>query len=436
MALAVVAFFVAIGFGIIGPAIPLLAAHFGVSDAVAGTAISMFAMFRFLSAIGCGRVVRVLGERTVLTAGLLLHAVTSILAGLAPSFDLLIAMRAIGGIGSAGFTVSSIALLIRIVPANRRGMAMSTYQGGFILGFIAGPALGGLLTQVSPRLPLIAYGAFLLIAAVVGRTMLRGSRVPAAGADGRALAIEPAARAGMNGGQRRGQLGTALRSPAYRAALLANLGSGWVFYGMRTALLPLYVSERLGRSAAFTGMALLVSAAAQAICLRRAGPISDRWGRRPALLLGTAVAALSVAAFTLPISSTVFLLPMVAFGAGGALVSTAPAALVADVSRGHNERIIALFTMMSDLGAVVGPLVSGWLADRYSFSAAFWVAVAVLSVGFGMTLAIPRAVGGPARASTAEPQSVGEGSDAGQTTVVRGRGGGVTSSSVPGHPDS
>ncbi|HMH93935.1 MAG TPA: hypothetical protein VK586_23000 [Streptosporangiaceae bacterium] len=73
------------GFGVIGPAIPLLAAHYGVSAALAGLAISAFAAFRFLSALAGGR---------------LLQAVTSILAGLAPTFPLLIAFRSIGGIGT------------------------------------------------------------------------------------------------------------------------------------------------------------------------------------------------------------------------------------------------------------------------------------------------------------------------------------------------
>src|ERR1700761_2418102 len=114
MVLSVIAFLVAVGFGIIGPAIPLLANQFGVSDALAATAISAFALFRFVSALGAGRVVRSLGERPVLTAGLLLQAVTSIAAGLAPNFDLLIAMRAVGGIGSAAFTIASIAMVLRV----------------------------------------------------------------------------------------------------------------------------------------------------------------------------------------------------------------------------------------------------------------------------------------------------------------------------------
>jgi MFS family permease len=422
LVLAVVAFLVAVGFGIIGPAIPLLAQHFGVSDALAATAISAFALFRFLSAIGAGRVTRSLGERPVLTGGLLLQAVTSIAAGLAPNFDLLIAMRAVGGIGSAAFTIASIAMVLRVSPEDKRGAAMSVYQGGFILGSIAGPAIGGLLTEISPRLPLIAYGICLVAGAAISQRMLQGGRPPAAvvgpvaGPESAAPVPPVADDAGGNGQRAPGQLARALRNPGYRAALLANLGAGWVFYGMRTALLPLYVSDRLGQPAAFTGLALLISAAAQAVCLRWAGTAADKWGRRPPMLLGTAVAAVSVAAFTLPINAGLFLLPMITFGVAGGLVSTIPAVLVGDVSTGRNERIIALFSMVSDLGAIVGPLVMGWLADTYSFGAAFWAATVILAAGFAASLRIPRAT----PAATGKLALAGEPVLVEQATLVEG----------------
>jgi MFS family permease len=427
LVVAAASFLVAIGFGVIGPAIPLLAAHFGVSAALAGLAISAFAAFRFLSALAGGRLVRAVGERAVMTGGLLLQAVTSILAGLAPTFPLLIAFRSIGGIGSAAFTVSSIALVIRIAPEQQRGRAMGIYQGGFILGSIAGPGLGGLLAEISLRLPLVVYGIFLLLAAIVSATMLRTPALPrrdraraeSARAEsvaeavlaepaipGEALADAALADAALDDPARgdpvpgrptgtaaagsAGPLRTALRSRAYLAALLANLGVGWVFYGMRSALLPLYINRHLGQSAGWTGLAFLLSALVQALALLRAGRICDTWGRKPALLLGAGVSILSVAAFTLPISPGVFLLPLLTLGVGGALLATAPGALVGDVAVGRSETIIALFAMVSDFGGIAGPLISGWLTDAVSYSAAFWLACAILASGFVMTLTIGR----------------------------------------------
>ena len=98
--LAVVAFVVALGFGIVAPAIPLYARSFGVGTTAVGLAVSAFAFFRFVSAFGGGSLVERFGERTVLSAGLAIVAVTTGLAGLAASFPLFLALRAAGGVPS------------------------------------------------------------------------------------------------------------------------------------------------------------------------------------------------------------------------------------------------------------------------------------------------------------------------------------------------
>src|SRR4051794_20054684 len=132
--LAMISLFVSIGFGIIGPAIPLLAKQFGVGAWEASLAISAFALFRFISAMGTGTLIDKLGERRVLVAGLLIQASTSVLAGLAPTFELLLTFRAIGGFGGAAFSISSIALLLRIAPGGKRGRAGGGYHGGGAMG--------------------------------------------------------------------------------------------------------------------------------------------------------------------------------------------------------------------------------------------------------------------------------------------------------------
>src|SRR6476660_3951669 len=81
--LAVMSVIVALGFGIVAPAIPLLADYFGVGHTVAGLAISGFALARFASAFANARMVEILGERPVLIFGLFLQAVMMVLAGFA-----------------------------------------------------------------------------------------------------------------------------------------------------------------------------------------------------------------------------------------------------------------------------------------------------------------------------------------------------------------
>ncbi len=379
--LAVVAFAVALGFGIVAPAIPLFARDFGVGTTAVGLAVSAFAFFRFVSAFSGGTLVERFGERTVLATGLVVVAVTTGLAGLAGSFPVFLALRAIGGIGSAMFTVSALALLLRVAPPTHRGRAAATYQGGFILGGIAGPAFGGVLTELSPRLPFLLYAGTLLVAGAVTLVLLR----PPAGAPG----VEAA---GASTDLDRGPvpLGAALRSRLYIAALVANLGIGWVLFGVRNSLVPLYVTEELGRGAAWAGAGLLAGSAAQALGLLRSGRLADTWGRRPALVLGSALGTAAMALLVLPPVTWVFLLSMAVYGLAASLLASVPAALVGDVSPARGGRVVAVFQMSADLGAIVGPLAAGWLTDVASYQVAFAVSTAVVAASLATALTLPR----------------------------------------------
>jgi MFS family permease len=381
--LSVVAFVVALGFGIVAPAIPLFARSFGVGTTAVGLAISAFAFFRFVSAFGGGSLVERLGERVVLTLGLVTVAVTTGAAGLAGSFPLFLGLRAAGGVGSAMFTVAALSLLLRVAPPSHRGRAAATYQGGFILGGIAGPAAGGLLAELSPRLPFLLYAGFLLVAGGVSLLFLR-SPAQAAPAPVPESDREPL------------PLRAAFRSRVYLAALVVNLGVGWMLFGVRNSLVPLYVTEELGRTVTWAGLGLLAGSLAQAVGLLRSGRLADAWGRRPALVLGTALATAATAVLTLPPATGAFLLSMAVFGLAASLLSSVPAALVGDVSPARGGRVVAVFQMSADLGGIVGPLAAGWLTDVAGFQAAFGVTTAVLGLGLVAALALPRSAGVPA----------------------------------------
>jgi MFS family permease len=391
--LAVIAFVVALGFGIVAPAIPIFARAFGVGTTAVGLAVSAFAFFRFVSAFSGGALVERFGERLVLTAGLLIVAVTTGLAGLADTFPLFLGLRAAGGVGSAMFTVAALSLLLRVAPPSHRGRAAATWQGGFILGGIAGPAAGGFLAELSPRLPFLVYAGFLLIAGTVALVLLRPAALPPvtgepveAGVDETGVDEDGGAAPPAAG------LRAALRSRAYLAALVANLGVGWVLFGVRNSLVPLYVTEELGRTVAWAGAGLLAGSVAQALGLLRAGRLSDSWGRRPSLLLGAGLATAAIAVLALPPATAAFLLSMATFGLGASLLASVPAAVIGDVSPARGGRVVAVFQMVADLGAVAGPLVAGWLTDAFSYQAAFGVSAAVLGLGLVAALAMPRTV--------------------------------------------
>ena len=366
--LAAVAFAVAVGFGVVAPAIPVYARHFGVGRTAAGAVVSAFAFMRLVSALASGRLVNRIGERLVLAVGIGIVAVSSALAGLAQTYLQLILLRGIGGVGSAMFTVSAISLLLRVADEDQRGRATGVWQSGFLLGAIAGPAIGGPLTDISLRAPFFVYAATLAAAGSIALVFL--SRADLHDAVDPDKQPPPSLR-----------LPQALRVSGYRAALTSNLGSGWATFGVRSSLIPLFVTEGLGASGTWTGIGFFVSAAAQGALLLVAGGIADRRGRRPSMIAGGSFAAVAMLMVAVGQSLPVYVVAMALFGVGAAFLSVAPSAAVGDVVSGRGGTVIAAFQMSSDLGAVAGPLVAGWLSDTYSFGAAFGVTAGVLAAG-------------------------------------------------------
>src|SRR6478672_5796239 len=171
--LSAVAFTVALGFGIVAPAIPAFARQFGVSVAAAAGVISVFALMRVVGALPSGRLVDRFGEPGVMAAGIAVVAVSSILAGFSDSFTELVVLRGSGGVGSAMFSISAQALLLGTVPGDQRGRASGLFSGGFLLGGISGPAVGGLVAAWSLRAPFFIYGGLLVVPAILSAVVLR-----------------------------------------------------------------------------------------------------------------------------------------------------------------------------------------------------------------------------------------------------------------------
>ncbi len=390
--LSLVAFCVALGFGIVVPAVPLFALQFGVSTTAAGAVVSAFALMRLVSGLSGGRLVDRVGERVALQIGLLVVAVSSLLAGLAVSYPQLLVLRGIGGIGSAVFTIAATTLLLRVAAAAQRGQTQSVYRGGFLLGGIVGPALGGAVVGVSLRAPFFVYAGTLVLAALAAATLLPRSPARTVGAqvqlgvgedDGLPSAVVPEPPVTT--------VRTAVRSPAYRAACAGNFAVGFSVLGVRSTVVPLLVVLQLDLAPGWIGAAFTVGALVQAALLLPAGRAVDQVGRRPTLLLGgllSTLALLGLAAATGPVS---LLLAMSVFAGGASLLGVAPAAIVGDVVEGKGGRAVAVWQMSSDLGSVLGPVGAGFLIDRASFGVALLVSAAVVGACTLLGLAMPKA---------------------------------------------
>ncbi len=186
----------------------------------------------------------------------------------------------------------------------------------------------------------------------------------------------------------RTSLRSALRMPAYRAALAANFADAWASMGVRAALIPLFVADVLHRDVVWTGVGFWCVAGINGLVLLPAGRYADRVGRRPVLVLGCAIAGSAFVLLALWSTLPGFLVSMAILGLGSGLLDVAPAAVVGDVVEGRGGPVFAAYSMSSDVANVVGPVAAGAIAEA-SYSGAFGLTAGILGLAVGAGLAMP-----------------------------------------------
>ncbi len=372
LVLASISFTVAVGYGVMLPVLPVFASSFGVTTFAASAVVSAFAFARLVTAPGVGPLINRIGERPVLVAGILIVAASSAASALAASYLQLLVFRGLGGIGSAMFTVSGMTLLLNSVAPEVRGRASSLYMGGFLLGGMAGPAVGGALAAISLTAPFYFYAAALVVAGAIGALLLRssGRGREEDGADVRPFHL-------------------VARDPRFQAAAVAGLGQGWTAFGVRSSLVPIMVVEVLHREPTWTAVAFTVSSVVQAIALGPAGRFVDSVGRRPALIAAGLLGAVAVVGASFATDIWVLTAALSVYGVAAAFLSTAPAASVGDAAGARSGTPVAVFSMITDLGAICGPLVAGWIADQGSYPLAFGVGAVIMIAGSALALRMP-----------------------------------------------
>ncbi|NMN95914.1 MFS transporter [Antrihabitans stalactiti] len=360
-------FVIALGFGIVAPALPQYARSFGVGVAAASGIISAFALMRLLFAPLSGRLVQRSGERPIYLTGLMIVALSTGACAFAQEYWQLLVFRSLGGIGSTMFTVSSLGLIIRISPPHMRGRVSGLYATSFLFGSISGPLVGSALLGFGLRVPFAIYAVALLIAAAVVYFALRDSALAAPAPPGDVQTMT---------------LRQAWAKTTYRAALWASFVQGWAVMGVRFAVIPLFVVETLHRGAGVAGIALTIFAVGDALVLIPAGRLSDRYGRKPFLVLGAVICGVSTIAMGVSESIAVFLVMGFLAGVGTGLGMPSQQAAIADIigSKVRGGPVLAAVQMITDMGVVIGPIAAGALAQGFSYSVAFAVTGGLLLV--------------------------------------------------------
>ncbi|MGZ3652415.1 MAG: MFS transporter [Bdellovibrionota bacterium] len=368
-----VVFFDLLSFGIVIPILPYYSKTFGANAFELGWLMAAYSIAQFICSPLWGSLSDRIGRRPVLLSTILLGASAMVATALAGSFWILLLARFLAGAFAANISTAS-AYIADVTSEENRAKGMGVIGAGFGLGFIFGPAFGGLLA---------AHGNFrlpILCAAGLGfANFLFAWRVLEEPPRGKL----PAARSRWAGaGEALGKARTGLPISLFFLHTLA-------FTQLEVAF-GLFVLARFGFGARGAGTFLagmgVVSAALQGGLIGRLAKIYGEPTLLPAAFFFLMIGMASAAFAPTPVAFAVCLFA-VAIGMG---MANPCLSSLASKGAAANKRgtVLGIYQSAGSLARIVGPLVAGFLFDRFSPAAPLLCSSALVAGGLATSLAV------------------------------------------------
>jgi multidrug resistance protein len=361
-----------LGFGIIIPLLPFYAESFGASAFTIGLLGTVFSLMQFLVAPLCGRWSDRIGRRPIILAGLLASAAAYVALALADSLALIFAARIVGGIAGGNIPTAQ-AYIADITTHENRAKGMGLVGAAFGLGFIIGPALGGILTRFGHATPMwcaaaLCFGNFIAAVFLLPETR-HGDRERLT--LGR---FDLFKRARHHGGL----------VPLLLVFFLASMAfSGFeATFALFTERRFGFNGERIGYVFAFIGLILAV---VNGVLVGRVVP----WlGERRLIPAAIALIALGLSlvplAYSVPVLFAVCGTMAVGMGFNNPSLTSAVSRLSDPSEQGG---MLGLAQSLAALGRIVGPAWGGFLFDRAGTTMPYLSAAAVMAVALLLAIA-------------------------------------------------
>jgi MFS family permease len=359
-----------VGFGVVMPILPFWAREFGADAAAFGLLQSSYAVAQFVCAPLWGRLSDRVGRRPVLLGTIAGTAVAMLATGLAPSLAWLFTARLLAGGFAANISVAS-AYITDVTPPEERTRWMGLLGASFGIGFVIGPAIGGLLAPYGHAVPMFFTAA--LAAVNWGVAALR--------------LVEPERReAALSGGRRLGPL----RDPTVRAVVLANLAFSLAVTQLET-FFAFLMQDRFDWGA--SGFAWILVAMAVVMGGIQGGgmkALSARYPERRLVVGGVVLLAVGFAGVPLAPSVAVLLLPLLLAAVGRAVAQPALLSLASQAASPEQRgAVMGAFQSSASLARVIGPVLGGVLYGL-GLGYPFWLASALLVGVAAAAGALPR----------------------------------------------
>jgi MFS transporter, DHA1 family, multidrug resistance protein len=340
-----VMFLVMIGFGIIIPVLPFYAEEIGANPTQLGLLMAVYSLMQLIFAPFWGKLSDRIGRKPIMMMGIAGLALSFFMQAMATELWMLFAARIIGGILSSANMPTAMAYVADITTPENRGKGMGIIGAATGLGFVFGPAIGGVFSKTSMNLPFYIAGFSSLITLVLVFFLLKES-------------IQK--RAENTPREKKQSLWAAFSGAAsvlYLLQLLISLSLSGL-----EATFAYFAAEKANLNAVSLGYIFMIMGFASAIVQGGlVGKLTKKYGEGTVIQGGIIVSAIGFALILLVDSFITAAIFLTIFGIGNGVIRPSVSSLLTKTSTSGHGSATGLLSSFDSLGRIIGPPLGGWL---------------------------------------------------------------------------
>lgn len=336
-------FLVMIGFGIIIPVLPFYAEEMGASPAQLGLLMAVYSLMQLIFAPFWGRLSDRIGRKPVMMIGIAGLSLSFFIQAMSTELWMLFAARIIGGLLSSANMPTAMAYVADITTPENRGKGMGIVGAAVGLGFVFGPAIGGIFSKSSMSMPFYLAGASSLITLVIISFLLKES-----------LQKDNAVQ-----GKKESRW-KAFSGPA-SVLFILQLFISLSLSGLE-ATFAYFAAKKAGLGATQLGYIFMIMGFAGAMVQGGlVGRLTKKYGEGTVIQGGIIVSAIGFGLILLVDSFTTAAIFLSIFGIGNGVIRPSVSSLLTKTTDAGHGSATGLLSSFDSLGRIVGPPLGGWL---------------------------------------------------------------------------